>query len=267
MPAKSIILMRHAEREDRAVEKEGKDWISNAPRPQDPLLSAKGRIQCQAVAEQLKIAGVTKILCSPMIRTVISADIVADILGFGEKSVNIETGLVEEAKSFRGKKAPEPRPCWDPLILPPSAMIPEHSNRINLDYKPLLPVQHEFDESKPNTVKEIFGDITDRDEVTRARVREVIRRIIDDPSNDGEVVLCVGHGATVLAASKVLEGDLADEMKITGDRAVSCFAQFFPLDPSNPAGPWRSVQPTWLSGDSSGDTADAMEDRGLEKIV
>lgn len=42
MVAKGIILMRHAEREDRALEAEGKDWISTAERPQDPLLSSKG---------------------------------------------------------------------------------------------------------------------------------------------------------------------------------------------------------------------------------
>jgi hypothetical protein len=39
---KGIILMRHAEREDRAAEAEGKDWITTAPRPQDPHLSDKG---------------------------------------------------------------------------------------------------------------------------------------------------------------------------------------------------------------------------------
>jgi hypothetical protein len=39
---KSLILMRHAEREDRAAELEGKDWISTAPRPQDPVLSIEG---------------------------------------------------------------------------------------------------------------------------------------------------------------------------------------------------------------------------------
>lgn len=42
MPVKSLIIMRHAEREDRAFEKEGKDWISTAARPQDPMLSPKG---------------------------------------------------------------------------------------------------------------------------------------------------------------------------------------------------------------------------------
>lgn len=39
---KSIILMRHAEREDRAQEMKGIDWISTAPRPQDPQLSESG---------------------------------------------------------------------------------------------------------------------------------------------------------------------------------------------------------------------------------
>lgn len=42
MPLKSIILMRHAEREDRASEAKGIDWISTAERPQDPLLSEQG---------------------------------------------------------------------------------------------------------------------------------------------------------------------------------------------------------------------------------
>ena len=40
---KSIIIMRHAEREDRAMESRGMDWISTAPRPQDPMLSEKGK--------------------------------------------------------------------------------------------------------------------------------------------------------------------------------------------------------------------------------
>lgn len=39
---KAIVLMRHAEREDRAAEMKGIDWISTAARPQDPLLSEEG---------------------------------------------------------------------------------------------------------------------------------------------------------------------------------------------------------------------------------
>ena len=40
---KAIILMRHAEREDRAAEAKGIDWITTAERPQDPLLSEEGK--------------------------------------------------------------------------------------------------------------------------------------------------------------------------------------------------------------------------------
>lgn len=50
MVLKSIILMRHAEREDRALEAEGKDWISTAPRPQDPKLSPKGKFSFKILA-------------------------------------------------------------------------------------------------------------------------------------------------------------------------------------------------------------------------
>ncbi len=57
MVLKSIVLMRHAEREDRAMEAEGKDWISTALRPQDPLLSEKGEFE--AVILQSKGFSVT----------------------------------------------------------------------------------------------------------------------------------------------------------------------------------------------------------------
>lgn len=257
--------MRHAEREDRAFEKEGKDWISTAARPQDPMLSPKGRLQCLSVGQQLASAGITKILCSPMIRTVISADLIAEQLGFGAKSVCIEKGLVEEAKSFRGKKPPEPRPNWDPLIMPPESMV-QFSDRLDLDYVPLLDVQHEMDESVPNTVREKHATLTDRDEVTRARVRDIIKRIIHAPFLDGETVLVVAHGATVLAASRMLEEELPEDLKIKGERAVSCFAQYVPVDAAKPDGPWRSLHPEWRSGDAGdSEVADAKEDQGFDR--
>lgn len=50
---KSLIIMRHAERIDRAEEAAGRDWISTAPRPQDPVLSPIGAnkifIPCHAI--------------------------------------------------------------------------------------------------------------------------------------------------------------------------------------------------------------------------
>lgn len=264
MPVKSLILMRHAEREDRAAEKAGIDWISTAPRPQDPQLSTLGRAQAANVGEQLRSAGITKILCSPMIRTVESADIVAEKLGMGANSICVEMGLVEEAKSFRGKALPEPRPNWNPLILPTSEVAAYSNGRIVMDYVSLMEVRHEYDESQPNTVREVHPTLTQRDDVTRDRVREIFERIINAEALDGETVLCVAHGATVKAACKIIEKDLPEELKLKGDHAVSCYSQFVPADPATPLGAWRSLTGGWCFANvGEEEVADTLEDKGF----
>jgi len=249
---KSVILMRHAEREDRALEKIGKDWISTAVRPQDPKLSSEGFEQAIDVARKLSNVGITKILCSPMIRTVNTADTIAEKLGFKENSVKVEYGLVEEAKSFRGKTDAEPRPNWNPLVLPIDELY-SYSSKIDMNYKPLYVVRHERDESKPNTVREVHDSLTDRDEITRDRCKHVLKLIINDKRLEDDVVLLIAHGATVLAMSRALEDALGADEKIQGSRDVSCFAEFRPVDPSNPDGPWRSVTGRWDSGANSND--------------
>lgn len=53
--------MRHAEREDRALEAQGKDWISTAPRPQDPKLSPSGILStflCSIVLRLVPVNGI-----------------------------------------------------------------------------------------------------------------------------------------------------------------------------------------------------------------
>eukprot|EP01038_Epipyxis_sp_PR26KG_P005154 gene5154-7174_t len=264
---KSIILMRHAEREDRALENEGKDWIGTAVRPQDPLLSLAGREQAIQVGIQMRNSGVTKILTSPMIRTVITSDIIADQIGLGANTIYVEMGLVEEAKSFRGKFSHEPRPNWNPLVLSPQELS-KYSPRINLDYTSLVNVQHVRDDEQPNTVREVHDNLINRDEVTRDRCRTVLQMILQAPELIDDVVLCVGHGATVGAMTKVLEEQLPEELRITGKRDVSCFAQFQPVDPINPLGPWKSVTPVWGSGNIniSVPIIDNCEDQGVETM-
>ncbi len=215
------------------------------------------------VGEQLRSVNITKILCSPMVRTVISADIIAEVLGLGENSICVEYGVVEEAKSFRGKTADEPRPNWDPLVFPVSELC-NHSSRIDVSYEPLLVVKHVRDESKPNTVSEVHATLTDRDAITKDRVRDVIRRIIAEPSLADDVVLVVAHGATVKAASFMFEEGLPEELKISGERNVSCFSEWVPLDPANPSGPWRSVLGRWQSGEVAAGTSaeNVADDRG-----
>lgn len=45
-----------------------------------------------------------------------------------------------------------------------------------------------------------------------------------------DVVLCIGHGASINGLQKALEAHLPEELKLKGDRTVSCYAEFEPLD-------------------------------------
>lgn len=219
-----------------------------------------GRDQAKLVGELLKNVGVTKILCSPMIRTVQSADIIAEQLGMGENSVCVEMGLVEESKSFRGKTAAEPRPNWNPLVLPVSE-LKAYSSRIDDTYVSIHDVVHVRDESRPNTVREVHDTLTDLNEITRDRCKVVLKKMLASDDLKDEVVLCVGHGASVLAFSKALENNLPEELKCKGERNVSCFAEFRPVVEGEPDGPWQSVLGHWQSGETEA-SADHKTDSG-----
>lgn len=65
------------------------------------------------------------------------------------------------AKSFRGKTAEEPRPNWNPLILPISELC-KYSDKIDTSYvSHVLPVFVK-DESMPNTIREVRDGVTVR---------------------------------------------------------------------------------------------------------
>lgn len=218
--------------------------------------------QALEVGRQLLDRGVTKILCSPMIRCVITADHVAEVLGLGPNSICVEFGLVEEAKSFRGKTSAEPLPSWDPLVMPISELC-KYSNRIDTSYEPFMEVQFVRDESTPNHVREAHETLTQRDEVTRDRCRTAVWRIVLSDRFDNETILCVGHGATVSGFHKALEAELPEDQRVSGDRTVSCYSEFAPVDASNPSGAWRSVTGTWATGDIFHEgSADVIADRG-----
>jgi hypothetical protein len=174
----------------------------------------------------------------------------------------VEYGVVEEAKSFRGKTLPEPRPNWEPLVHSLSELC-KVSARVNPDYVPLLTVTHTKDESKPNTVSEDHATLTDGDAITKDRVRSALRLMINNPEFENDTILMVAHGATVKAGSIMFEEELPEEMKITGERTVSCFAEYRPVDKANPMGPWCSVTNHWGTGSvPKVESADVAADRG-----
>jgi len=224
-----------------------------------------GRQQALEAGKQMKECGITRILCSPMIRTVQTADIIAQELGLGPNSLCVEFGLVEEAKSFRGKTSTEPRPNWNPLVLPLSELT-KYSSRINLDYKSLIEVTHVKDENAPNTVREHHETVTDRDEITRDRSKRFLNKLLDSAEEfENDIILCVGHGATTKAISNLFQAELPMEEHISGDKCVSCFGQFSPVDANHLHGPWKSVTGFWGSGNIPDEAkgAEDITDSGL----
>lgn len=170
----TIILIRHAERLDRYLESKGEDWISTALRPQDSPLSPFGIHQAKETGKYFKQKfSVTKILSSPMIRTIQTADIICGEMDLGPDTIGVEYGLVEEAKSFRGKTINEPKPNWNPIVLS-SEQLAAYSNKIDCCYQTLVPVHHEFDDTIENSVREVHHCLTDEHEITRDRCPYII---------------------------------------------------------------------------------------------
>lgn len=274
MSPKAIILMRHAERLDRALEAKGEDWISTADRPQDPPLSSAGCQQAHYMGQYLRKYPIHKILCSPFIRCVQTADIVAEELGLTENSICVETGLIEEAKSMRGKCPPEPLPVWNPLFLSP-LQLQAHSSRIDCNYQTLQNVIHEINEEIPNHVQETLleSSETSRDVVTRLRCQRFIDALLShDEFGKDQNVLCVGHGATVKYFSEALQNGIPKDKMIGGERCVACCAIFLPRPTEdNDENPeeycWYSPDASWRSPlnvreDLACETVDNIEDRG-----
>jgi hypothetical protein len=203
-----------------------------------------------------------------MVRTVQTAHTVATQLGLGENSICVEMGLVEEAKSFRGKTASEPRPNWNPLVLPLEELL-KYSNLIDANYQSLKQVSHVKDDSVPNTVRESHEHLLDRDEVTKDRCRQTLEAILTCGRfvND-DILLLVGHGATVGAMLKCFEKELMPDDKIKGEKSVSCYSEFHPVEENNLMGPWKSVSGVWLSGNiGSLKGAEDLTDRGLSAEI
>jgi hypothetical protein len=192
-----MYIARHAERLDRAMEKEKKSWMAFAARPQDPPLSELGQQQAAALGTRLAApsgkqsssgdsssssssnkAGSsttsptspprpTRIVTSPMVRCVMTAAKIADKLDLGPNSIWVEEGLCEEAKSMRYPRPPFLLKSGD---LVSAASCGNGSNRLCLEAESEVLVVHQ-------------------DDAPAARVRDLSRTPgkLRDANNDPEV--------------------------------------------------------------------------------
>jgi len=162
----NIWLARHANRLDFV----NPDWFLTAERRYDPPLSDDGIIQAQQLAKRLQGENIAHIFASPFLRTVQTANAIAEALNL---SIKLESGLSEWLN-----------PQW--MKEPPTklslAALAEIYPRIDTDYKSRIAAFY------PEKSEECLG-----------RSGETARRLADEffPHD----ILLVGHGASVLGAT------------------------------------------------------------------
>lgn len=235
MVGKRIVLLRHGERMDRYVESQGGDWLSTAPRPQDPTLSEPGADQVKEIGKEMKkiIQAPVKILSSPLIRCVQTATIAAGEIAY-PSTISVEYGLAEDAKSMRGREEGERKPVWTPLILPVN-FLREYSTI--LDSAPtMVHLHHARVEggSYQNDVREFIEgepDLVDQAEVTFRRVTNLLAKIKEFlASKEVGTLVLVSHGAITKVLAAELQGG---ESKLGGKLKVASWCAF-DQDPGNP---------------------------------
>ncbi|BAY64457.1 phosphoglycerate/bisphosphoglycerate mutase [Calothrix brevissima NIES-22] len=169
-----IWIARHANRLDFV----NPDWFLTAERRYDPPLSEDGFIQAKQLANRLKTEKISHIFASPFLRTVQTANTVAQAL---DLPIKLETGLSEWLN-----------PAWmteEPERLSISALA-ELFPRIDISYTARIAAKY------PETHEQV-----------RARSGQTARCLATEfyPEN----MLLVGHGASVLGAAMGLVGEVA----------------------------------------------------------
>ena len=178
-----VWIARHANRLDFV----NPDWFLTAERRYDPPLSDDGMVQAQQLAKRLKKENITHIFASPFLRTVQTANAVAEVLNL---QIKLETGLSEWLN-----------PVWmteEPERLSTPALA-ELFPRIDTSYTSRIAANYPETREK---VRERSG------QTARCLATEFLP----------EHILLVAHGASVLGGAMGLVGEIA----ITEVKASLC---------------------------------------------
>lgn len=176
-----VWIARHANRLDFV----NPDWFLTAERRYDPPLSEDGFVQAKQLARRLKTEKIAHIFASPFLRTVQTANAVAEVL---DLPIKLETGLSEWLN-----------PAWmteEPERLSTPALA-ELFPRIDTGYTSQIAAKY------PETHEQV-----------RARSGQTARCLaLEYFPHD---ILLVAHGASVLGGAMGLVGEIAKtEVKAT----------------------------------------------------
>ncbi|MDZ7965737.1 MAG: histidine phosphatase family protein [Nostoc sp. DedSLP03] len=169
-----VWIARHANRLDFV----NPDWFLTAERRYDPPLSDDGMVQAQQLAKRLKKEKIAHIFASPFLRTVQTANAVAEML---DLPIKLETGLSEWLN-----------PVWmteEPERLSTPALA-ELFPRIDTSYTSRIAAKYPETREK---VRERSG------QTARCLATEFLP----------EHILLVAHGASVLGGAMGLVGEIA----------------------------------------------------------
>ncbi|MGC1393699.1 MAG: histidine phosphatase family protein [Coleofasciculaceae cyanobacterium] len=161
----TVWIARHGNRLDFV----NPEWFNTAERPYDPPLSEDGVIQASQLGKRLVDSGIKQIFASPFLRTVQTANCVADIL---DLPIKLESGLSEWLN-----------PAW--MISSPErhsmAELQKLFPRIDSSYKSRVIAEY------PETLEQV-------NQRTAQTALHLTREFADD-------MLLVGHGASVVGAT------------------------------------------------------------------
>ncbi|MEH2265031.1 histidine phosphatase family protein [Nostoc sp.] len=169
-----VWIARHANRLDFV----NPDWFLTAERRYDPPLSDDGLVQAQHLAKRLKKEKISHIFASPFLRTVQTANAVAEVLNL---PIKLETGLSEWLNPAWMTEEPER------LSTPALAKL---FPRIDTSYTSRIAAKYPETREK---VRERSG------QTARCLATEFLP----------EHILLVAHGASVLGGAMGLVGEIA----------------------------------------------------------
>lgn len=170
----TIWIARHGNRIDFVHP----EWFNKADRPYDPHLSDDGETQAWELGQRLKCESIDHIFCSPFLRTVQTANHVAEVL---DLPLKLEWGLCEWLNPKWMHATP------DTLSL---EVLKERFPRIDLSY--CSRVQPQYPEPG---------------EICWQRTAETSQRLATEFSSN---LLLVGHGASVAGAAVGLLGNYVE---------------------------------------------------------
>lgn len=168
--SQTVWISRHGNRLDFV----NPEWFNTAERPYDPPLSEDGIEQARQLGQRLVGEGITHIFVSPFLRTVQTANEVANILDLPMK---LESGLSEWLN-----------PAW----------MPTEPERLPLDV-----LKERFPRIDPSYTSRVTAHYPETNEMVLQRTALTAQRLTAEFSED---ILLVGHGASVVGCTEGLVG-------------------------------------------------------------